>query len=131
MKKLALAAFVLGILGLVGGVQAEDKKANPTGTWKWMAGKAKREAVGKFEFKDGKLTGTVSAGKMDSKLEDASFKDGKIAFSLSREINGNKITIKYTGTVEGDEIKGKMTGNFNGKEFSTDWEAKREKKTKE
>ena len=34
MKKIALAAFVVAIVGVVGIAQAADKN-DPTGTWKW------------------------------------------------------------------------------------------------
>ena len=109
MKKLALAAFVLGIVGLVGGVQAEDKKAaDPTGTWKYTVERngKKSDRVLKIEAKDGKLTGTISGGKTDTKIEDGTFKDGKIAFTVTREMNGEKFVSKYSATLADDVLKG-------------------------
>jgi len=135
MKKLALLAFAFGMLGVLGAVQAAEKN-DPTGTWKWTAGgkggKGKaREVTGKFTMKDGKVTGTISGGKNEAKIEDGTFKDGKIAFNVIREFNGNKITTKYSGTVKGDTIKGTTELTVNDKEFKGEWNAKREKGTKD
>ena len=131
MKKLALLAFAFGMLGVLGAVQAAEKN-DPTGTWKWTAGgkggKGKaREVTGKFTMKDGKVTGTISGGKNEAKIEDGTFKDGKIAFSVTREFKDQKFTTKYSGTVKDGTIKGTIENSFNGKEFKTDWNAKREK----
>ena len=61
-------------------------------------------------------------------IEDAKFKDGEVAFAVTRERNGQKFTIKYKGKVSGDTIKGKTEFERNGEKQSRDWEAKREKK---
>jgi hypothetical protein len=134
MKKLALAAFILGAIGLAGSVQADDKKADPTGTWKWSIERngQKRDVVAKLTVKNGKVTGTVGGGKTEAKIDDGgTFKDGKISFTVTREFKDQKFTTKYNGTVTGDTIKGKMEGKFNDKEFSNDWEAKKDKATKD
>jgi hypothetical protein len=129
MRKTALAALVVGLLGLVGGAQADDKKDNPTGTWKWsidIKGK-NREFTAKLVAKDGKVTGTISTGKNETKIEDGTFKDGKIAFTVTREFKDQKFTTKYNGDVKDGTIKGTIKNNFGDKEFKTDWNAKREK----
>ena len=134
MRKLALATFVAGLIGLVGGAQADDKKADATGTWKWTVerGGQKRDATAKIEVKDGKVSGTVSGGKNDAKIDDGgTFKDGKISFSVTRDFKDQKITSKYSGTVTEDTIKGTIEGSFGGKETKLDWDAKREKKAKD
>lgn len=135
MKKLALIAFAFGLIVTMGIAQAADKD-DPTGTWKWTAGgkggKGKaREQIGKFTVKGDKVTGTVSGGKNEAKIEDGTFKDGKISFTVTREFNGNKLVSKYSGTVKGDTIKGTIERTFNDKDIKSDWEAKREKATKD
>ena len=35
MRALTIAALVFGVAGLTGLVTAQDKKGDPTGTWKW------------------------------------------------------------------------------------------------
>lgn len=96
-------------------VAAFAAEASPTGTWKWTQqgrqGAATERSV-KLALTDGKLTGTLEGFQMgdnkipDQEISDASFKDGTIAFSVSREFNGNKFTTKYTGKLEGDKITG-------------------------
>ncbi len=90
--------------------------ADPAGTWKWTQqgrqGGQGFEVTLKLEFKDGALSGKILGmqgpqGQIpEVAISDASFKDDTVAFSVTREFNGNKFTSKYTGKVEGDTIKG-------------------------
>jgi hypothetical protein len=130
MKKLAAAAVALVILAPVGIVRAADKP-DPTGTWKWTVetpNGQKRDVTLKLKLADGKLTGTMS-GRMGTETEigDATFKDGEISFTVTRERNGNKMTTKYKGKLDGDTIKGKSEFERDGKAESRDFEAKRSK----
>ena len=139
MKKIAFAAFVFALLGLVGLAQAADDK-NPTGTWKWKVKFGKGDNAKEFErsmklvYKNGKLTGTVQGfGKdaPDIKIEDGSFKDGEVSFNVTTERKGNKFTTKYSGKLSDDTIKGKTTTERNGQERTQEWEAKRAGKVKD
>ena len=95
---------------------AAPAAASPTGTWKWTQqgrnGGAGFELTVKLELKDGALTGTMAGFQgpqghvPDQAITDASFKDGVVAFSVTREFNGNKFTTKYSGKLDGDSIKG-------------------------
>ncbi|MBN9122980.1 MAG: hypothetical protein J0I06_28225 [Planctomycetes bacterium] len=138
MKKLALAAFLLGMLGLLTAVNtavAADKD-DPTGTWKIKSkfGEKEIERTLKLENKDGKVTGTVSGfGKnaKDTSIEDGKFKDGELTFTVTRvggKDKDQKIVSKYSAKVSGDTIKGTITTDFNGKENKTDFEGKKEAK---
>lgn len=131
MKKLALAAVLLGLFGLltVADARAADKD-DPTGTWKIKSklGKKDVEQTLTIENKDGKVTGTITAGKMETKIEDGKFKDGELTFSVTREIKDNKVTAKFVGKITGDTIKGTSTTEFNGKEFKSEFEGTKEKK---
>ena len=127
MKHLKSAAIVLAFVGLASIANAEDK-ANPTGTWKWSVERngQVRETTLKLKLDGDTLTGTVSGrdGK-DNAIEDATFKDGEVAFKVTRERKGQKFTVKYQGKVSGDTIKGKSEFEREGKAQSRDWEAKR------
>lgn len=90
----------------------------------------------KLELKDGKLSGTAVGfegpnGKIpDTALEDVSFKDGVVAFSVVREFNGNKRVTKYSGKLDGDSIKGssERPGRGDGAApVKADWTATRAK----
>jgi hypothetical protein len=128
MKKLAFAGFVLGLFGLIGTVAAADKDS-VTGTWKWTVkfNDKEFEQTMKLEQKGDKVTGTVSAGKGESKIEDGTVKNGELKFTVTRTRKDQKFVSKYQGKVSGDTIKGTITSDFNGKEFKRDWEAKRSK----
>ncbi len=131
MRTLIAAGLVLGLAGLA---VADDKKANPAGTWKWETERngQKRESTLKLKVDGDKLTGTITSGggkgkAMDVDIEDGKFKDGEVSFTVTREFNNQKFTTKYTAKVDGDTMKGSSTSDRNGKEQKQDFEAKREK----
>jgi hypothetical protein len=131
-----LAAFFAAFCVTLAAFAAE---ASPAGTWKWTVqgrqGGQGFEQTLKLDYKDGKLTGTVlgtNAGQFqipDTEISDASFKDGVIKFSVTREFNGNKFTSKYEGKLEGDTIKGtsERPGMNGGEPTKREWNAKRQK----
>jgi hypothetical protein len=126
MKRLVVAALVLAVAG----VARADDKPNPTGTWKWTVtfNDQKRDFAVKLKMDGDKLTGAfVGPDGKESPIEDATYKDGEVAFKVTRERQGNKFTIKYKGKVSGDTLKGKSEFERNGETQSRDWEAKREK----
>jgi hypothetical protein len=114
-------------------------EASPTGLWKWtvqgrQGGQGFEQSL-KLELKDGILTGLMlgrQAGNFsvpDSRISDASFKDGQIAFSIKREFNGQSFVIKYEGKLDGDTIQGTFERGALGKAGPTtsEWNAKRQK----
>jgi len=103
--------------------------AGATGTWKWTRTFNNNEMAFALKLKqDGeKLTGTLSVGDNEAKVDDGKVSGNEISFSVTSEFNGNKFTRKYTGKVEGDTIKGKTELERDGQTQSRDWEAKRSK----
>lgn len=88
----------------------------------------KRDVTLKLKLDGDKLTGAMlGRNNQETAIEEASFKDGEVAFSVTRERNGQKFTTKYKGKLDGDTIKGKSEGTRDGQTQSRDWEAKREK----
>jgi hypothetical protein len=119
-------------------VAAFAADVSPTGTWKWTApgrnGGPGFDVTLKLDLKDGALTGTMvgmqgpQGAIPDVAIGDASFKDGVVAFSVTREFNGNKRTTKYEGKLDGDTIKGSSERtNREGALQKTDWVATRAK----
>jgi hypothetical protein len=128
-----LAAALASLIGAYGltpaGMAApaptlEDDKPDPNGTWKWTSGNNNRESTLKLKLDGDKLTGTIKMRNNDVNIEDATFKDGEISFSVTRDNNGTKTVIKYKGKLTGDTIKGKIS--VEGRD-DRDWEAKRSK----
>jgi len=129
MRRLVTVVLVVGCAGLVTPARADDK-ANPTGTWKWTVsfGGQSRDATLKLKLDGDKLTGAMlGRDNQETPIEDATYKDGEIAFKVTRERNGQKFTTKYTGKLTGDTIKGKTESERQGQTQSRDWEAKRAK----
>ena len=126
-------------LGLLVQIQAQDKKADPTGTWTWTTpgrnGGPERKMSLKLKVEGDKLTGMLtSPGRQgtttETKIEDAKIKGEEISFTVTREFNGNKMTSKYNGKVAADTIKGKIEFDRDGQTNTRDWEAKREAEKK-
>src|SRR6266566_6999157 len=127
------------ILALSAVAQAQDKKADPTGTWTWSQpgrnGAPDRKSTLKLKLEGDKVTGTLSAPGRGGQSSDVAISEGKlkgdeISFAVTREVQGNKITAKYNGKISGDSIKGKIETERNGQTQSRDWEAKRETEKK-
>ena len=111
--------------------------ADASGTWTWSrpgrnGGEAQKTTL-TLKADGEKLTGSVSSpGRNGGEARKTDITDGKvkgddISFSVTRENNGNKFTMKYSGKVTADTIKGKTEFDRNGETQSRDWEAKREK----
>lgn len=135
MKRFALGGLVVVFTALVGLAQAADDKAkpDPTGTWKWSVtfNDQTREMTLKLKLEGDKLTGAMlGRDNAETKIDDASFKDGTVSFSVTRERNGQKFTTKYKGKLDGDTIKGTAESERDGQTRSREWEAKREKEKK-
>ncbi len=103
--------------------------ADLSGNWKWTAQgrNGPMEATAKLLLKDGALTGTVSGRMGDAPIGDATFKDGNLAFTVTREFNGNTIVIKYAGKFEGDTITGTIErpGRDGDAPLTLEWKATR------
>jgi len=127
-----LIVGLVGVLGLGGSGRAQDAANSPAGTWKWTTerGGQKRENTLKLKVDGTKLTGTITGGgkePTDVAIEDGSFKDGEVKFSVTRMGKDQKTTSKYVAKVTGDVLKGTVEGSFGGKDVNRDFEAKRSK----
>ena len=127
MKSVFTMAIAVALAGFVSSAQGAD---DPTGTWKWSTtfGDNTIESTLKVKLEGDKLTGVyVGRNNTESPISDGTFKDNVLKFNVVREFNGNKFTIKYSGTLSGDTIKGKSEFERDGQAQSRDFEAKRQK----
>ncbi len=139
----SLSAFVLSAvvaLGFLSEAKAADKNADVAGTWTWTVkgrnGGADRKITAKLKVDGDKVTGKISSPGRDGQDRESDIKDGKIqgdelSFSVTREMNGNSMTTKYSGKVNADAIKGQTEVERNGETMKRDWEAKRGEAAKE
>lgn len=65
-----------------------------------------------FKAEGEKLTGTLTNQFGEVAIQEGTIKGEALAFKVTREFNGNKFTLKYTGKLAGDEIK--LTRTFEG-----------------
>lgn len=131
MKTILSAVLVLGLCGLVRA--AEEKKADPVGTWKleYMIGDQQRTADLTITKEGEKLAGTMNwADQKDEKLKDVKLKDGELSFSAERKVGDNSFHVEYKLTVDGDKLKGKGAVENGGQKTEFDIEGKRAKKEK-
>ncbi|HVZ63590.1 MAG TPA: hypothetical protein VG936_03305 [Lacunisphaera sp.] len=104
--------------------------ADINGNWKWTTqGRNGNtfETTAKLQFKDGALTGTVSGRMGDVAIGDASFKDDHVAFTVTREFNGEKFVIKYEGKLADNTITGTVVrpGRDGDMPVTLEWKATR------
>jgi hypothetical protein len=130
MQRVIVAGLVVAFAALTGMARADDK-SDPNGTWKWtitgMGGQARTTTL-KLKMDGDKLAGAVMGrNNEETAIEDAKYKNGEISFTVTRERQGQKFTMKYHGKVTGDTIKGKITIERDGQSQDRDWEAKRAK----
>ena len=132
MKRLSTKFVNLATCFLLFAAVAAARAADPAGTWTWSQpgrnGGQDREMTLKLKVEDGKLTGTLSGGQNEAKIEHGKVSGDEISFDVTRERNGNSFTTKYKGKVSADTITGKveMAGR-DGQSRERDWTAKRKK----
>lgn len=130
----ALCAVTLAPIAASGASAAASvapvSAATAAGTWTFVesgrGGSPTTAHTLKLEHHDGKLTGILARGETvpapkskagaaelrpipappPDQITDASFHDGVLTFSVSREVNGQIRTWKYSGKVSANKIKG-------------------------
>ncbi len=136
LTKVALGAVLA--LGGITTATAEDSTPSATGTWTWTTpgrnGGAERKMTLTLTQDGEKLTGKVSSPGRDgaareTEISDGTVKGAEVAFKVTREFNGNKMVISYSGKLSADAITGKTESkDRDGNDRSRDWTAKKETK---
>ena len=130
MRAILAAAVAVGLAGFAA---ADDKKADPVGTWKceYQIGDQKRMSTLTIKKDGDKLAGTMSwPDQKDEPLKDVKLKEGTLSFSAVRKLMGTEIPIEYTLTIDGDKLTGKGSAEFGGQKQEFDIAGTREKKIK-
>ena len=84
--------------------------ADVTGKWTYEMQGRNGAMTGTLNLKaDGNtLTGTVTGRGGETEISDGKIDGDTVSFIVIREFNGNKVTMKYTGTVSAEGIKFKV-----------------------
>jgi hypothetical protein len=125
------AIAVIAVLALAGTAFAQDKpketpKIDVSGTWDLTVETPQGAMSLTSTFKqDGeKLTGTQSSQMGEMPLE-GTLKGADIAFAIVIDMQGQQMTITYTGKVDGETMSGTIEfGSFG----SSTWTAKKQPK---
>jgi len=128
MRQRTLAWLMVFAVGMSFGLATAALAADATGTWTWTREINGNTVTTTLKLKqDGKnLTGTISGrDNTESPIEDAKVDGETISFKVTREFNGNKFVINYSGKVTGDEIVGETKFERNGETQTREWKAKK------
>ena len=81
--------------------------ADVTGTWKGEANPNGKGGPPTFTFKQSgsALTGTTAGRGGDTEISNGKVDGEKVYFEVTREMGGNSVTTKYSGTVSGTTMK--------------------------
>jgi hypothetical protein len=135
MNRVGLTTIILPVvLGLAVTALAQDKPKDPpkeaqkidvTGTWDLAVEtpQGTMSLVATFKQDGEKLTGTQSSQMGEFPLE-GSVKGADIAFAVVFDMQGQEMTITYTGKIDGDQIAGAIEFGSYG---SATWSAQRRK----
>lgn len=136
--KVGLCALLA--LAFVGSPQAQQQKADPTGTWTWMRpdrqGGADVKMTLRLKAEGDKLTGKLTSPRrggrdpVELEIKDGKIKGDEISFTVTREVNNITFKQKYNGQISANTIKGKVELERDGESQSRDWEAKRDTEKK-
>jgi len=130
MKLMTLITVFLLLLcttsGLATTLSSQDNaKPNVTGAWQFQVETPNGTGSPTFNFKQEaeKLTGQYKGAFGEAPLT-GTVKDNKIEFTLKVEVQGQALTLTYTGTIEKD---GTMKGTVSlGEAGSGTWTGKRQ-----
>jgi hypothetical protein len=128
MKAILPMALIIGVCGLAGA--ADDKKADPVGTWKceYKIDGKKRTSTLTIKKDKAKVAGTMSwPDQKATKLKDLKVKGSTLTFSAERKVMDNTFTVEYKLTITGDKLKGKGAVKVGDDKREFDIDGKREK----
>lgn len=99
--RLALVSCALAVVAFA---------ADVTGKWTYetQGRNGPQTATMTLKADGANLTGTVSGRGGDTEISNGKVDGNNISFEVTREFNGNKFTMKYSGTLSGDELKLKI-----------------------
>ena len=130
MRTLIAAGLVFALAGLSA---AQDKKADPVGTWKceYKIGDQMRTLEMTIKKDGDKLAGTMTwPDQKEEKLKDVKLKASTLTFSAVRKFMDKEFPLDFTLKIDGDRFKGKAAAEFKGNKQEFGIEGKREKKDK-
>lgn len=65
-----------------------------------------------FFLKEGKLAGIFTGQSGESEMEDLTFADSKVVFTVTIDAGGQEMSIDFTATIDGDNLEGMLALEF-------------------
>lgn len=113
-RQSALAAVGVAALAFASTTFGQSPTTAPSagaaGTWTWTQPGRNGDTTVTLTLQQAgdAVTGTITGpGGRETEIKDATFKDGKLAFKVVRDFNGQTSTTTYTATISGDTFTGK------------------------
>jgi hypothetical protein len=126
IRLLAATALTLSLAALT------SFAADPNGIWKFKAEGPKGrsvEATLVLKWENNQLSGSVENRLGKAEINEATFANDQITFTVAREFRGKKLTSHYSGKLSDNSINGTIeTTGREEKPISIPWEAQRGKK---
>lgn len=131
MTQASLLTLALAVGGLASGVFAAEH--NLAGTWKSSFTTQEGQTIEstlKVKQDGEKLSGVViGRNGNETPLDEITLTGDQLSLKLTRDRNGEKVTLKVSAKVMTDKLSGKLESNWGGENRTMDWEAKRVKET--
>ena len=128
MRTMALWACGLSLVASLSlPAAAQEKRADPSGTWRWdfdMDGQTVKNELKLEAGKDGKLTGTLSANDRNLKVEEGKIEGKEISFVVNLKLERD-IAVHFKGKQDGDAIQGTLVAKSDEGSRDFPWDAKR------
>lgn len=108
-------------------VQAQQKKVDPSGTWRWdleMNDNTIKNVLQLQKQADGKLTGTLQANDRELPVEEGKVEGETVSFTVTLKMN-QTVKVHFEGKLTGDALTGDITAKSDEGEREFKWEAKR------
>jgi hypothetical protein len=105
---------------------------DPTGNWKAEIPCGNRPIEARFWLRYDTEGPTLTGRYIDEfsdrycPISDASFANGRLSFTVTRNIEGQTLTTRYEGLLSGDRISGKFSVQFGNFRHTTNLTAQRQ-----
>ena len=117
-----LLVSALTILCMAQSAPPSTRPNSIAGTWQWEAQGfgGQTQTLLKLAQEGEKVTGTIGgAGGEDVAIEAGVYKDGKLTFETTRDLNGRKVVTTYAASLHADALTGTsetvLTSEFSAK----------------
>lgn len=103
--------------------------AGVAGTWRWSISTPVGQRTYTLQLRQRfqKVSGVIIVDGREAPISDAKLTGDQLSFTVTREIRGQKTTIRYSGRVNDDTIKGSVEVQGGAMEGKREWTAKRDK----